>query len=55
MAVDVKTTILIDRSPEEVAAFAMDLEKAPEWYVNIQAGRWRSDKPIRSIRYQAPL
>jgi uncharacterized protein YndB with AHSA1/START domain len=47
MAVNVKTTILIDRSPEEVAAFAMDPEKAPQWYVNIQAARWRTDKPIR--------
>ena len=48
MAVDVKTTILIDRSPEEVSSFAMDPENAPLWYVNIQAARWRSEKPIRA-------
>lgn len=47
MAVQVKTSIQIDRSPEEVAAFATDPEKAPKWYVNIQAATWRSEKPIR--------
>ncbi len=47
MAVDVLTEITIDRSCEEVAAFAGDPSRAPEWYVNIRRVEWQTEPPLR--------
>lgn len=46
MAVDVMTEVVIDRPCAEVAAYAADPSKAPEWYVNIKAVRWETPPPI---------
>lgn len=47
MAVDVRTSIHIERPPEDVAAFAADPDNAPRWYTNIKAVEWRSEPPLR--------
>ena len=46
MAVDVLTAILIHRPPAEVAAFAGDPSRAPEWYVNIKSVEWQTPPPL---------
>ena len=47
MAVDVLVETVIERSADEVAAYAGDPANAPEWYVNIRSAVWRTDPPIR--------
>lgn len=47
MPVDVRTETVIRRPREEVAAYAADPSKAPEWYVNIKAAEWRTPPPLR--------
>lgn len=47
MAVDVRTHIRIDRPREQVAAFAGDPDRAPQWYVNIKSVDWETDPPVR--------
>ena len=47
MAVDVVTEIQIDRPITEVATYAADPTKAPEWYVNIRSVRWETEPPVR--------
>ena len=47
MPVDVLTEILIERPRPEVAEFAEDPIKAPEWYVNIRAAEWKTPPPLR--------
>ncbi len=46
MAVDVLTDIFIARPPAEVAAFAGDPSRAPEWYVNIASVEWKTEPPV---------
>jgi len=45
MAVDVVTDIVIDRPPNEVAAYVTDPTSAPEWYVNIESMEWQTPPP----------
>jgi uncharacterized protein YndB with AHSA1/START domain len=46
MAVDVVTETVISRPREEVAAFAGDPSRAPEWYVNIKSVEWKTPPPL---------
>jgi uncharacterized protein YndB with AHSA1/START domain len=48
MPVDVTTQATIRRPVEEVAAYAADPERAPEWYENITRAEWRSPPPART-------
>jgi hypothetical protein len=45
--VDVQTEIVIQRPRAEVARFAEDPARAPEWYVNIRASEWKTPPPLR--------
>jgi hypothetical protein len=47
VSVDVVTETVIRRTPEEVAAFAANPDRAPEWYVNIKAVEWKTPPPLR--------
>jgi uncharacterized membrane protein len=47
MAVDVLTEIEIDRPRDQVAAFAGDPARAPEWYVNIKSVEWKSAPELK--------
>ena len=47
MPVDVLTEIVIERPRADVARFAEDPAKAPEWYVNIRASEWKTPPPLR--------
>ena len=46
MAVDVVTSVEIDREPAAVFAFAADPDNAPTWYVNIKSVEWQTPRPI---------
>ncbi|MDP2314226.1 MAG: SRPBCC family protein [Pseudomonadota bacterium] len=46
MAVDVLTETLIDRPVHDVAAFAGDPARAPEWYANIKSVEWETSPPL---------
>ena len=46
MSVDVRTEIVIDAEPDEVAAVAGDPGRAPEWYVNIRSVEWLTEPPV---------
>ena len=47
MPVDVLTEAVIDRPPDEVAAYAGDPSNAPRWYVNIVSAEWKTPPPMR--------
>jgi hypothetical protein len=44
---DVVTDIVIDRSPEVVAAYASNPDNVPDWYTNITSVEWQTDRPVR--------
>lgn len=46
MPVDVLTEILIERPCPEVADFAGDPSRAPEWYANIRSVSWQTPPPM---------
>lgn len=46
--VDVCTEITISGPRHEVAAFAADPDRAPEWYVNIKSVEWRSPRTLQT-------
>lgn len=46
MSVDVLTEVRIARPRAEVAAFAGDPSRAPDWYVNIKSVEWQTDPPL---------
>jgi hypothetical protein len=46
MAVDVLSTLDIDRPREDTAAFATNPDNAPAWYVNIEAVEWKTPPPL---------
>jgi len=55
-AVDVTTSITIDRPCDEVARYAADPDNVPQWYVNIQTVEWQTERPLRlgsQIRFVA--
>jgi uncharacterized membrane protein len=46
MPVDVLSSVVIARPRAEVAAFAADPDRAPEWYINIESVEWRTPRPL---------
>lgn len=46
MSVDVLTEVRIARPRADVAAFAGDPSRAPDWYVNIKSVEWQTDPPL---------
>ncbi len=46
MAVDVTTETIIARPRHEVAAFAVDPERAALWYVNLRSVEWKTEPPL---------
>ena len=46
VAVDVESTIEIDRPRHEVAAYAADPDNATTWYKNIKSVKWETEPPV---------
>ena len=47
VAVDVETSVEIDRPRAEVAAYAADPDHVTEWYANIRSVEWQTPRPVR--------
>jgi len=45
--VDVSTDIVIDRPAETVVDYASDPDHVPDWYANIKAVEWQTQRPLR--------
>lgn len=45
--VDVITKIIINKSMNEVSAFACNPDNAPLWYVNIKSAEWKTERPLK--------
>jgi uncharacterized protein YndB with AHSA1/START domain len=46
MSIDVTTEIVIDRPRDQVASYAADPSRAPEWYQNIKSIEWKTPPPL---------
>jgi uncharacterized membrane protein len=46
VAVDVMTKTTIDRSRDDVAAYAANPDNVPAWYVNIKSVEWQTPRPV---------
>jgi uncharacterized protein YndB with AHSA1/START domain len=46
MSVDVETELTIDRHRPDVAAYATDPDRAPEWYANIESAELETARPV---------
>jgi uncharacterized protein YndB with AHSA1/START domain len=46
VAVDVLIEIVIDRPCGQVAAYAGDPSRAPDWYANIESVTWQTPAPV---------
>lgn len=46
VSVDVRTTVVIDRPRDVVAAFAADPDNATRWYENIDDVEWETLRPV---------
>jgi uncharacterized protein YndB with AHSA1/START domain len=46
MPVDVVTEVVIECSPDKVAAYSANPDNAPQWYENIKSTEWKTSPPL---------